>query len=98
MCFLSYVSRYGVVDKILMVPSGLYYVETWHVSICPVMLLRAYACIRLLSYVAESLCVYPSAQLCCREHVCVSVCSVTLPRAYALSNITGQVDTHQATT
>jgi hypothetical protein len=40
MHLLSYVSRQGLVDKILIVLSCLYYVVAWRVSVCPVMLPR----------------------------------------------------------
>jgi hypothetical protein len=42
MRLLSYVSLQGVADKILMVLSNVYYVAAWRVSVCPVMLPRAY--------------------------------------------------------
>jgi hypothetical protein len=39
MRFLSYLSRQGVVDKILMVLISVCYVAAWRVSVCPVVLL-----------------------------------------------------------
>jgi hypothetical protein len=42
MHLLSYVSRQGIVDKILMVLSSVYYVAAWRVSVRPVIFQKTY--------------------------------------------------------